>query len=64
MRLHSSRRQSLEVRAHHLAAGALKAHQHCVVWPGAAVSGFQVMLHLRQQMRSHLGIGQGPVRTA
>jgi hypothetical protein len=53
-----------QIRPHHVAAGALKAHQQSVVCLAAAVAGFQVVLHLRQQMRGHLGIGQGPVRTA
>jgi hypothetical protein len=60
----SSLCQPLEVSPHHVTAGALKAHQQSMVWLGAAMAGFQVVLHLRQQMRRHLSIGQGPVRTA
>ena len=54
----------LQIRPHHVAVGALQAHEQSVVGFGTAVAGFQVMLHLRQQMRGHLGIGQGPVGTA
>jgi hypothetical protein len=45
-------------------AGALQAHEQSVVGLSAAVTGFQVVLHLRQQMGGHLGIGQGTVGAA
>ena len=51
----------LQITPHQMAAGALQAHEQSMVGLGAAVAGFQVVLHLRQQMRGHLGIGQGPV---
>jgi hypothetical protein len=47
-----------------MSAGALQAHEQSVVGLLAAVAGFQVVLHLGQQMRGHLGIGQGPVGAA
>jgi hypothetical protein len=40
-----------------VAAGALQAHQQRVIGFRTAKAGFQVVLHLRQQMRGHLGIG-------
>jgi hypothetical protein len=45
-------------------AGALQAHEQSVVGLSAAVTGFQVVLHLRQQMGGHLGIGHGSVSAA
>lgn len=54
----------LQITPYQMAAGALQAHEQSMVGLGAAVAGFQVVLHLRQQMRRHLGIGQGPVGAA
>ncbi len=64
MHFYSALRPLLQIRPHHVAAGALQAHQQSVVGLGTAVAGFQVVLHLRQQMRSHLGIGQRPMGPA
>jgi hypothetical protein len=47
-----------------MTAGALQAHEQGVVGLLATVAGFQVVLHLRQQMGGHLGIGHGPVGAA
>ena len=57
-------RPLLQIRPHHVAAGALQAHQQSVVGLVAAIARFQVVLHLRQQMRGHFGIGQCAVGAA
>jgi hypothetical protein len=54
----------LQKSPHQVPAGALQAHQQSVVGLSATVAGFQIVLHLRQQMRGHFGVGQGPVGAA
>jgi hypothetical protein len=60
----SALRTLLQVRPYHVTAGALQTHQQSVVGLLAAITGFQVVLHLCQQMGGHFGIGQGPVSAA
>ena len=57
-------RALLQIRPHQMPARALQAHEQSMVGVLAAVTGFQVVLHLRQQMGRHLGIGQGTVGAA
>ena len=45
-------------------ADALQAHQQGMVGSVTTEASFQIMLHLRQQMRRHFGIGQRPVGPA
>ena len=64
LRRSQATRTRFQIRPHHVAAGALQAHQQRVIGLRTAKAGFQVVLHLRQQMRGHLGIGHGPVGAA